>query len=227
MARNLSIESLRVFLMFLIVTLHLSARVYDIESSGNVFTLALLHGIRSVCILGVSTFAFISGYYGVKFNLQKFLRYELMALFWGVVFCCIGILYGEFNYRMLFPTASGELWYFSAYMILMLLSPFLNAGISLMTKKQFTLVLALLFIVVYGGQFILRYGVGHDFLVIITIYLIGQYLHKYPIEYLERRTYRFTGICLALHVVTTTFVSAYMLNKFNSWGGGTFDAEQS
>ena len=42
--------------------------------------------VRSYFFIGVSTFAFISGYYGVKWNAGKFLKYESMT----VVCVCVG-----------------------------------------------------------------------------------------------------------------------------------------
>lgn len=67
--RNANIETLRVMLMFLIILLHLSGRFYDVDAlrsmSGDIQASALLSS-RMIFLLGVNTFAFISGYFGIK-----------------------------------------------------------------------------------------------------------------------------------------------------------------
>lgn len=66
--RNLNLEALRVVLMILIILLHLSGIFYNIPSirseSFNIEA-SLLLGMRMIFLLGVNTFAFISGYFGI------------------------------------------------------------------------------------------------------------------------------------------------------------------
>ena len=76
--RNLNIEALRVLMMFLIVCLHIGTRIVDFSELHDVGGLrhALIHGFRSVTFLGVSTFAFISGYYGIQVSTQLLFKHS-------------------------------------------------------------------------------------------------------------------------------------------------------
>lgn len=66
--RNFNLEALRVVLMLLIILLHLSGQFYDVPTIRlepcNIETSSML-GMRMIFLLGVNTFAFISGYFGI------------------------------------------------------------------------------------------------------------------------------------------------------------------
>ncbi len=83
--RNYNVECLRVIMMFLIIMLHLSGEFYDLGKVAlisNNIEISSVFGFRSLLMVGVSTFAFISGYYGIspKGRTKKLISYELMAL---------------------------------------------------------------------------------------------------------------------------------------------------
>jgi peptidoglycan/LPS O-acetylase OafA/YrhL len=78
--RNTNIEALRVIAIFLILLLHVSTTILK-EDGILVTNTAVL--FRSYTFLGVSIFAFISGYYGTKWNSKKLFKYEFMSVFWG------------------------------------------------------------------------------------------------------------------------------------------------
>lgn len=217
--RNQSIELFRVLLMFLIVLFHLSARVFDISTFSKESTFIIVHSIRSICVLGVSCFAFISGYYGISFKIEKFIKYEIMALFWGILGLLIaGMILNYFNVRMLFPTSSGELWYFSSYMVLMILSPFINSSLEILKLNRLLFRNALFFLVFieYGCLFLLPHGLGGEFLVIITLYLIGRYFRFFSPIYLELHGLRLALICMLLNMILTACGGLFILKKFDS-----------
>lgn len=78
--RNGNIEMLRTIAMLLVLLLHISSYLFD-KAGEIAYTLDCI--FRSYFFLGVSVFAFISGYYGVKYNGRKMFNYEMMGLFWG------------------------------------------------------------------------------------------------------------------------------------------------
>lgn len=66
--RNVNIEALRVILMLLIILLHLSGQFYNIQeirTETSSFEDSAILSLRMIFMLGVNTFAFISGYYGI------------------------------------------------------------------------------------------------------------------------------------------------------------------
>lgn len=160
--RNLNIEALRVYMMLLIVILHITGSYLDndgIRQSGGL-AMGWLLGYRSFTFLGVSTFAFISGFYGVKFHLGKFLAMEVMAVTYGAlvllaVYASTGGISSWSVRSLLFPISSGHLWYFSGYMILMVIAPLLNEGINALSKAAFSKILLTFMVLIYGCRFIM------------------------------------------------------------------------
>lgn len=88
--RNSNIEALRVLLMLLIILLHMSGEFYDIKElrlkHDDIISSSIL-SLRMIFLLGVNTFAFTSGYFGIKTPPgqigRKLVKYELLALSWG------------------------------------------------------------------------------------------------------------------------------------------------
>ena len=63
--RNLNVEALRVVAMLSILMLHFSSILFS-SKTGLIGSIESI--VRSYFFIGVSTFAFISSYYGVKWN---------------------------------------------------------------------------------------------------------------------------------------------------------------
>lgn len=217
--RNSNIEALRVFMMFLIILLHFSARVYDLKDTDNypAFTFSILQSIRSFCFLGVSTFAFISGYYGINWSLNKFLKLEFLAISWGVGIYIVGALMGGMpSPKILFPLCSGYIWYFSAYMILMILSPIINTGIKNVEKKTHQTIVIFLVCFFYGGQFIFPDSIGQNFLILVVIYILASYLHKYPNQNLEKNALYYFLLAVLLNATIAFTASNYLDHTANN-----------
>lgn len=213
--RNANIETLRVMLMFLIILLHLSGRFYDVDAlrsmSGDIQASALLSS-RMIFLLGVNTFAFISGYFGIKVGGQfKFVKYELLALSWGLIFSVVDIVVDGFHPRILMnlmlPTISGVCWYFSAYMFLLFLSPIINKGIEQLGKFDFQMLIVFILGIEFVGGTIYHYN-GTSFMQLFELYLIGQYLKRYPISLFEEKA---TSIFILTMMVnlSVTFMASY------------------
>mgnify|MGYP003292962287 CR=1 FL=1 len=184
--RNTKIEALRILLMTLIVIRHFmgeSGEAFYSLTEGGV-TNALHFGMLPITALGVSTFAYISGYFGVKMNFRKFFEMEMMAVFYGGGTLLISWLCHELKLSdcaMLLPISSGSLWFFSAYLLLMLFAPFINYGISNIDQTQYRRLLIALICVNYFGKFLLANN-GTNLLTLLIIYLLGRYMNKYPVK---------------------------------------------
>lgn len=115
--RDTSIEAYRVFLMFMICFIHS-------VSMGIAPNQRLLGGF----LWAVCGFVFISGWFGINFSASKLLRLLATAVFCGGLAAAIGYFSGM-------PVSSWDVvrwamrrWFVCAYMVLMLLAPFLNAA---------------------------------------------------------------------------------------------------
>ena len=206
--RNESIEFLRVIAMLFIVMLHVSGAFANLEADGT-FENALHHSFRSVCFTGVTIFAFISGYFGVKWNGKKFFDYEMMAISFEILVFIFTILFvSSFNIsvslRSLFPIAGGCHWYFSAYMIFMLLVKFLLPA-KVVPKSR--LILMILLFITYAVQFLNKTN-GTTFLMFVEIYMIGRCLRLNPILWIENHCGKIMMVTLPLNAVLF-FLAAY------------------
>lgn len=222
--RNLNLEALRVVLMMLIILLHLSGIFYNIPSirseSFNIEA-SLLLSMRMIFLLGVNTFAFISGYFGiinVRGGQIKFIRYELLALSWGILFVLFDLLcQGHINMRhlvdLMLPSTSGICWYFKAYILLLVLSPIINRGLELLTQRNFALILGFIIVVEFVGGTLFKFN-GTTFMQLFYIYLIGRFLNKNSIKILEKKAALLFTFATGFNVIIVFLCSFFQL------GGG-------
>lgn len=182
------VELLRICMMLSIVYLHISGR-FSVDGC-DPLTSSLYHFFRSFAFVGVSGFAFISGYFGIKWSLSKFLRLEFVAISMGLLLVLFKlIVYSDFCARDLLnavtPIMSRDCWYFSAYMLLMLLAPFLNNETLFKNSSQAKLLIILLAFFVYIGGFIYRHD-GTTVVYLIMVYLLGRYFFHFPNDFIRK-----------------------------------------
>ena len=149
----------------------------------------LVVALRSLCLFGISGFALISGYVGVK---SRF-KYSSVALQWTKVWLyamlftlLCGMVYpgsvkGKDWLIALFPAINRMFWYFTAYLGSTMLAPVIRRAMRQMTYKQGT-VLAATLVLVFSmlsnalGNDAFYADVGKGTLWLIVLYAIGAYL---------------------------------------------------
>lgn len=220
--RNANIEALRVVMMFFIIMLHMSGQYYNIDTcrvTGHSIEFSGVLSLRMLLILGVNTFAFISGYFGIRSvsvrgGHYKVVKYELLAWSWGIIFIVIDIMFSGIHPRhildLLLPTASGTCWYFSAYMYMLMLSPILNRGFENIDKRQYQALLIFLLLVEFVGGTLYHYN-GTSLTQLLFIYVIGQYLRKYPIQKIEKNPVQILIIATGINVAIVFACSYYQI----------------
>lgn len=192
--RNLNIEAYRIFLMMLIIALHVTEEFFCLPKlleNHRTFDSVSFFFIRSFLFVGVSGFAFISSYYGVKWSLSKALKFELTALSLGTFLVLLKFLIcGTINFNevsfLATPFTSQVCWYFSAYVLLMAVSPLINIGIEKLDKRTFSIILAVMLAYLYVGNFI-HHRNGTTFVLLFFIYILGQYIKKYAHSFWEKK----------------------------------------
>ena len=150
-ARETNIEFLRFLLMFMICVWHTMVHGYDYKNMSD----SVMPDNRGVILMGlcvpaVDTFMLISGYYGIKYSLDKLFRLIIQALLISntVIFIKYFFYNGNLEfYYQLFPISSECWWFLSVYIVIMLLSPIINGGIQLISSKQFLQILIPLFFI--------------------------------------------------------------------------------
>ena len=128
--RNPSVELLRCVLMFLIVLHHAAFLGYW---EGDASQLPMLLGFTTLTYWHVDSFVAVSGWFGIKFNWRKFFSLWSVVAFYAV--CSVGYLLltkGRFSPFQLFSFGG---WFAGTYLMLMLMSPLLNAAVEHICSK--------------------------------------------------------------------------------------------
>lgn len=193
--RNSSLELLRIISMLFIVMNHYSGEEpWNMKGAGlvSVISYQLYKPLGQV---GVDIFVLITGYFLVSkvdsnyvVSIRKASKIWLEVWFYSIVVFIVGSLYyGELSIvnmvKGFFPVVFNNYWFPTAYIILVLLVPFINKLLKEISKKEY---LILLIIVVFCGEvmptvsntiFSLDKGFGD----ILAVYLVGGYIRRYGV----------------------------------------------
>lgn len=151
--RQSNFELLRIICMLFIIAHHLSwhSNIPNNISNFNLY----FH--RSLIILGkiaVNLFVLISGYFMInsKFSFKKVLKLILETTFYSLIIYSLLCIFGlkTFNIKMFIDQVlsiySQQYWFMSYFIILYILSPFLNKVLKQCSIKEFVVLLSVLLI---------------------------------------------------------------------------------
>jgi len=221
--RLANFELLRMLAMLMVVTMHFLSRTGSLPEAGQELTertaAAIL--IEAFCIVAVNVYVFISGYFLSEsgFSLKRLLRLLCQVLFYTLLIPPVLVLAGilepsqiniYYIWQTLFPVESGHYWFVTAYVVMYLFSPVLNAAVRCMTKKQLQITLAGLFCFFSLGKSvsILLFAAdrfGYDFGWFICLYLTAAYVRRYGIAFFDRKYAGigvYLGSCTAVALLT-------------------------
>jgi len=223
--RNSKIELLRIISMFFIILSHytslggINTEALDLSFNKFIIQFSQLGG------LGADIFIMISGFFCInsKFNLKQIIKTITEVWFYSVVIYFIYHLISgsDLNIieliRTLFPVIFTKYWFVSAYIILYLLSPFINELLNSLTRKQF---LNLLFVVLIIWSviptFTFQQMFANGFINLFTMYVIGAYFGKIPQSMLSRKNSAILVVLstalAGLSIIITDILSVYTDN---------------
>lgn len=221
--RESNFELLRIACILIIILSHYSVHGgFEIDRISNYFN-KLFICTSGLGEIGVDCFVIISGYFLVSasFNVRKLLRLELELLSYS-----IGIDIIFYIYNMQFPTRDDVIfsimpaltdknWFLSVYMLLYMLSPFINQYIKLITKENLKKLIALLgatYIVIPTVTSYTLGGFNHISL-FITFYLIGAYIRIYPEDFAFFNSIKVNVSLLAFSIIFIFGSVVFFLNK--------------
>lgn len=222
--RQTNIEVLRVFSMFLIVVMHYifcglkqnpALEYYDMETllgGANYLTMEPLYILSQTA---VNCYVMITGYFLInklEYRWDGILRVIVQTLFYSLLFFLgIVVLHGEFDksqmLKSFFPVHQWGYWFVTVYIGLLLIAPLLSRIAVSLTKKQYQIILAILFVLnfqyLYGGVY-----AGHRTVLFFGfLYLIAGYLriHGIPSIINKHKHLLFWGTWLILVLLATAF----------------------
>lgn len=219
--RNSNIEIFRFVLMCFILFWHILVHGYNLKMMGgegfhypNMF---LLDAFFLVLFAPATySFVFISGYYGIHFNLKRLIT----LLLWCSLISVGAYFYSCFSLResfdildfmrSLFPITSRKWWFMTEFVILYILSPIMNLGFDSISQKQQKILLFLLFLFSFMGVLLIYPNQGSDLKGLILIYLLARYLktngcaflsfNKSALIYIISFSILFLGICVIYYI---------------------------
>ena len=219
--RNLGIDLLRALAMFFVIIFHLVGQggLVGHADPGSV-KFWTLSAVQILTICCVNLYGITTGYLmcDKPFRLSRVTKLWATTVFWSVAVSCV--LFAVFPatrtfeeiVSMFLPILRGRYWFFTAYFVVMMLSPALNLLIRSLTKGQYRLLLAALFLI-FGvipvgslGYDVLRISAGHHFSWMIVLYIIGGYLRRFPVGNGENTHRWLLGYVL--------FAAVHLLYKF-------------
>lgn len=221
--RDSNIELLRIVAMILVLIVHADflslgePNIDDLTSSPGGTCLRVL--IESLSIVCVNVFVLISGWFGIKSNLSRFLCFlfqiYFLELFVYVLYLSMGMIDTICFRDWMNILLCNDYWFVKAYVILYLLAPAMNAWLEVMPKKQIEQFLYSFFFIQtlldfwWGTNFS---GAGYSGLSFVGLYVLARYIRLYPNKYFKLDKYLDLTIYLILTLLTSfaTFVQIYM-----------------
>ena len=234
--RMVNIEVLRLLAMMMVVSLHYLAKGELLEKlTGPLSAKGHLAWIlESFSIAAVDVYVLISGYFLVEtgFRCRRVISLVLQVMFYTcllpVVLIATGILpAGEITFynilQCIFPTNMLHYWFVSAYVLMFLFTPVLNAAVHGMKKRQLQAAIVILLIMESLSKTVIPVrleldNLGYDAYWFMVVYLIAAYIRLYGIPFLERREGKggravlcYAGACLGMYLLTMLIRGAYLL----------------
>ena len=195
--RNYGIDALRIYSMLMIVVLHILSKGGILENtSGESYYLVWFLEIFAYC--AADSYALISGY--VRPQKRKERNFIKFGIMWTqVVFYSFGVTalfylfhIGNVSRRevieSIFPVASTQYWYFTAYVGLLFLIPVIDFIVDNLSQRECNITALVLITVfsiygtfskVFGDPFLL--ADGYSVLWLCILYFLGAWMKKYNI----------------------------------------------
>lgn len=181
--RQSNFELLRIIAIMFIMLMHTYGMANPKELSVTNELIGRL--INAVGNTGVTCFILISGYFGIRFNASKFVHLIYLATLYTLVATLPALVYdsrvGILNALFMIPLYSN--WFITCYLILMLLSGYLNRFAESLDRSAFIRLLGILTAVLcilptvlnHHGNIVVGDN-GKSLIYILFTYLIGRFI---------------------------------------------------
>ena len=217
--RNSSFELLRIIAMLFIIAHHFYVHggFSDISPTNKALMTFFEFGGK----FGVAIFVMISGYFLVnsKFKFKKLLKLVLQVWFYSVTFYLLFYFLGFYDFssfqfvRRFFSITTKLNHFVTKYIVLYLLSPFINKMLHSLTQKQHLALIA----VSLGLYTVLKYFIStSDFTIFFILYFIGSYLKLHKID-LSKIKHKKLFLSLAILLVFAIVILLKNFTKMNTY----------
>ena len=183
--RDSNIELLRIITMIMIILHHIA--LYTDLANDNVVLYIILIVLGK---LGVDIFILITGYFQVnkKFSFKKVISLYAQIWFYSVSIEIIAMITNpgyKFNIRSIFPILTCRYWFMNAYLLMYILSPFLNKIMNTAKKETMNKAIKVILAVLTVSTFSFMNKVIGVIFLFLAAYMLGAYIKLYDIRILK------------------------------------------
>ena len=198
-ARNSALELLRIAAMVMIVLSHVCVHSGFDKWNMPVSLNRIFIQWGNLGNLGVDIFVMISGYFlcAKEKPTRSLGKLLVQVWFYSValfIVCWLGFGYSYAKkdlLEVLLPTVFNEYWFFTAYFVLLIISPYLNMFLAQASKEVMQkLLLALVILWVLIPTFLSQGMYLSEVPQFVLFYMIGAYFRKYPDNCFRNRKVR-------------------------------------
>ena len=227
--RNHGIELLRIVSMVYIVMFHIPT--WGMVHINADMPVTLNYVILAVSYLGGGlgncAFVLISGYLLIdkSFSAKRIIRLWFQVLCWSIFCGIMAFALGTHDVNvktvlsMIFPITFNEYWYISTYMVIMLISPYLNKLLLTLTQKEFKRLIAICLMLFSVIPTLLgengKWLTGTNNLAIFgVLYILGGYIRLFKVELVHRQKAKVIGVMMWGTLVMTIFAMKYISQNY-------------
>ena len=217
--RQMNVELLRVVCMMMVLALHANFYPFGMPDKQECLHAALPSftrcWIETMTIVAVDVFVMISGWFGLNARRRSYTSFIFTALFFSIgsaaFFAATGYVTFDKDLVLDALQLSKCLWFVKAYLMLLILSPILNAFVAHTDRRTFaaTLIGFFIFQTVFnffgdGGQQF--FSDGYSPLSFIGLYLLARYMRLYRPRWTQLRARTDLRIYLACGTLMGTLL---------------------
>lgn len=213
--RSSNIEILRILATFFILFIH--ANFWSIgKPAVNDFSMNPADAwcralFEAAGIIAVNCFVFISGWFGIHFKLRGLVNFLFQCLFFYVGTTVIMTLAGicDFTRIVIARTLFVDNWYILSYVLLLIMSPVLNAFIENASRKTYRLSLILFWgFALTFGYFspVSTFSGGYSPIFFMGLYLLVRYIRIYKPKFSTFPLY----VDLLIYLICTVLIACIL-----------------
>lgn len=217
--RNIGLDILRILSMFMILILHLLGKSGMLLKENNNQAYYLIYNLmEALSIVAVNCYVLISGYFLIKseFKWKKVCTLWKETLFYSIfVFIATTIVTKEFSLVLLikscFPILTREYWFINTYLLMYILSPFINKLIYALKKEELKKLIIILITAFSVWSILPKHYVfdstgGYGIVWFVCLYIISAYIRLY-LENMELKV----STCELAYLVTAVLITVIMV----------------
>lgn len=196
-SRNPGIDVLKVLLAIMVITIHINASATGavvINMSGTLVKI-VVQACVCLCYPAVNTYVLITALFTNYKKENRYNAYKKAILLWltlifyslsGYFLLNFGETLSVFQFiNRMFPVSNGQWWFYTCYICLILISPFINSFVDEIDRKTHFSLCIILLLITSVIPFLAQWNDkimtenGYSLIWFICLYISGRYILKY------------------------------------------------